>query len=113
MPLSAPENPMPDSFHPAIFILFFAIWVGLAVAMGFAARSKGYSMAVGITIALLTSFVSAFIIITILPDRTDEARTKKDAEFKLRVEFEKARQRMLERARAAEEGKAGSPDSSC
>lgn len=104
--------PTQDSFAETILITHVVLYIVGAIVLGFYSRSKGYSMAVGIGILLLTSFfmsiIVAFVvsgvIVRLLPNKNLEAASTgsplDDPKFRLRFEYEKARHEAEKRAAA-------------
>lgn len=88
----------------APFVAMTVLYIVLAIALGFFARSKGYSMAVGIALSLFTSFLIAWLIIRLLPDKNPvvaaESSPLDDPKFRLRLEYEKAKFDAEQRAAA-------------
>ena len=88
--------PIPQRIAPLSWRKPAFLWTpaALAIAIGFFARSKGFSMGLGIAIALFTSFPVAWLIVWLLPIRvptTPDGRP--DPMHRLQIELEKARVR--------------------
>jgi ABC-type transport system involved in multi-copper enzyme maturation permease subunit len=90
---------------PVLFAVGVFAYLALAIAVGYFARSKGYSMALGIALAIVTSFLAAWIILAMLPEKTSPPTkaAHEDKMFRLQVELEKARLKAQEN-RAATQG---------
>lgn len=84
-----------DSTAVAVWVVSILVYTLVAIAMGFVARSKGYTMAVGIALSLVTTFLGALLILWILPTKNASAAPdvtpREDPKFRLLVEMEKAR----------------------
>ncbi|GEM_PF-1734392 len=82
------------------------LWFLSSAAVGSYGKSKGFSFIRGFAIALLTSPLVGWIVVSMLPERTSE--NKLSPQLALTIELEKAK----ERARSLREQRSSPPLSS-